>query len=473
MKKLDETPEVAGRTKNLRRLPMLIVVAVAAVVLGIFEIGKPVLTEDTLLNGFYTMTITRLVGAAVFLVLIGYEGYHVLNPVRKPLGRSLLIALPALAVAINNFPFYALISGNATVVYGWEHIFWCAAECVSVGLFEEAAFRGVLLLMICQKKRNTNLNLFVSIVLSSAVFAVIHMANLLMGAGIGGVLQQIGYSFLIGAMCSVVLYKTANLWLCVLLHSVFNFGGRFFDLCEGNMWDNPTVVITIALAIAVAMYMIVMLFTMDPGEVDRIYDNGEVRRKPAVFLKNFESHRVRFVMKRVLPCTILWVIITAVLIFWGEPIFQTNNLAFRIVCYVIVLLVPFLATGIPLELIDRTFYGTIKKVMVTTTAEHDALSRPQRAHVYTSKNTIRLTVEAPDGKLIRKTVHSGRAEKQEFLDTYHEGDTVLHVYGTHTTVVLPKPSDTTVTCAVCGNSNSVTDDTCRECGHTLIKTLDN
>ena len=266
----ERTPD---KTKKLYRVAALVVIAIAAVILAVFEIGKPVLTEDTLLNGFYTMTVTRMAGAAVFFVLIGYQGYRVLNPIRKPFWRSLLVTLPAFAVVINNLPILPLLNGTAHLTHSGEYLVWYVAECVSIGLFEEAAFRGILLLMICEKKRASSKDLFWSIVKASAVFGAIHLVNLLINASFGGVIQQIGYSFLIGAMCSVVLYKTANLWLCVLLHAVYDFcGGLVPALGEGIIWDTPTIVITVILAVAVTIYMVVLLFRIKPEELDRIYD---------------------------------------------------------------------------------------------------------------------------------------------------------------------------------------------------------
>jgi hypothetical protein len=35
----------------------------------------------------------------------------------------------------------------------------------------------------------------------------------------------VGYSFLIGGMLGTVLIKTENLWVCVILHALFDFGG--------------------------------------------------------------------------------------------------------------------------------------------------------------------------------------------------------------------------------------------------------
>ena len=83
---------------------------------------------------------------------------------------------------------------------------------------------------------------------------------------------QIGYSFLIGAMCSVVLLKTRNIWLCVLLHAVYDFSGTLVPtLGAGTWWDTPTVIFTVILAVATTVYLVWQFFTLDLNRVREIY----------------------------------------------------------------------------------------------------------------------------------------------------------------------------------------------------------
>ena len=83
---------------------------------------------------------------------------------------------------------------------------------------------------------------------------------------------QVGYSFLIGAMYAVILFKTANIWLCVLLHAVYNFCGMLVPtLGAGTWWDVPTVIFTTVLAVATAVYTVVLFIKMDVRELDRLY----------------------------------------------------------------------------------------------------------------------------------------------------------------------------------------------------------
>lgn len=266
----------SSQPKNRTDLPRKLALAVTLMgvaVLLYFEVCKPTLSGDEVLQRLMTMTVTRMTGAAVFFAILASLGYRVLNPFRKPFFKSLLFCIPAILVVVNNMPILSMIWGDAYIVHGdWYHWLWFALECLSIGLFEEAAFRGVVLLLLAEKRRTTTKGLFLSIILSSAVFGVIHLANILTGANPGAVILQIGYSFLIGAMCSVVLFKTANLWLCVMLHAVYDFSGNLMPtLGAGTWWDMPTVIITVVLAVFTTVYMVVSFARMKPAEVERIY----------------------------------------------------------------------------------------------------------------------------------------------------------------------------------------------------------
>lgn len=226
-------------------------------------------TDKRLVN----MTLTRMIGGAIFLIIVLYLGYKILNPAKKPFLRSLLFSLPAFIVVVNNLPIIPLLTGGARVTGTAQQILLLACECLAIGFFEEFAFRGVVLAGIMEKRRGSTRNLFISIVLSSAVFGAIHLLNLFLGASPGAVFLQIGYSFLIGAMCSVVLIRTANIWLCVLLHAIYDFCGAIVPTYgEGTIWDAPTVTITAVIAVAVTIFYIIAFVRTDASVVDRVYD---------------------------------------------------------------------------------------------------------------------------------------------------------------------------------------------------------
>ena len=223
-----------------------------------------------------SMAITRFLGGAIFLAILINLGYRVLDPVKAPFWRSLVLCLPAFLVAINNFPFSQVIRGGAVIDSPVWKIVLLLCECLCIGFFEEMAFRGVVFLRLVERKPRSRVWVFWSIVLSSVIFGLIHLINLMYSSPLS-VLMQIGYSALIGAMCSVVLIKTANLWLCVVLHGVFNFGGAVVQYCgRGEIWDTFTVILTAIIAVLAAAYFTVVFLRADLGIFDDIFGKKSV-----------------------------------------------------------------------------------------------------------------------------------------------------------------------------------------------------
>ena len=217
------------------------------------------------------MTVTRFLGGVAFIAMIVNLNYHIIDPLKKPFWSSILYSLPAFVIAINNFPFSQIIKGNAILTSGWGAVALLLLECLCVGFFEESAFRGVVFLTILKKDQHNRLWAFASIAISSAVFGLVHLINIFESSPVA-VLMQIGYSALIGAMCAVILMKTANLWLCVLIHGLFNFAGAVIPRCGvGEIWDTFTVILTVVISLAVLAYMIVLFVKDEMKAIDGIY----------------------------------------------------------------------------------------------------------------------------------------------------------------------------------------------------------
>lgn len=249
------------------------VLAVSIAVMVFLEYFPISYASDEQLSGIIRMTLTRAIGSLTFTVLLLYLGYRVHN-MRCP-GRQLLFALPCFAVVINNLPIYALISGTAQVTATKAHIVWFVFQCIFIGIFEETVFRGVVFLILLEKRRDTTKQIFWCTVLSSAIFGGIHLINLLGGAAPGPTILQVGYSFLIGGMCAVILLKTRNIWLCALLHAVYDVCGLLLPtLGQGSWWDVGTVIFTAVLATATAVYIVIALWRIKPYEVRPIFENN-------------------------------------------------------------------------------------------------------------------------------------------------------------------------------------------------------
>ena len=214
--------------------------------------------------------ITRLVGSVAIACLLPTLGYKVFN---KPSGFAVLSVLPCFAAVICNPPLIGLISGDAEIIYGEGYRFLLfAAECLGSGIFEELLFRAVLFPAVLENRRQAWVKIFLSVIVSSAIFALVHLLNLFAGAGFGSVAMQIGYSFLIGGLCSFVLLKTGNIAFCVLLHATFNFTGTLVERLGTGGWGGwLTAIITLVVALPVAVYVVYSLIKIPTETTDKLY----------------------------------------------------------------------------------------------------------------------------------------------------------------------------------------------------------
>ncbi len=249
---------------------------IASVALVFFEYYPITYSSNDVLNMLIKVIITRGIGCLVFIPLSIYMGYNIFGLTRNRRTRSLLYTLVPLAVVVNNLPIIGLTRGAAYITEPKWYIFVFALEALMIGLFEEFAFRGVLYPYILERRRRDNKSVFFATVLSSAAFGAIHLFNLFAGAGMLGVILQVGYSFLIGGMCSIVLLYTRCIWICVLLHAIYDFCGYLIPtLGTGIIWDPATVTITALLGLFALIFMIYILLKIDIDKVDELFKSKQ------------------------------------------------------------------------------------------------------------------------------------------------------------------------------------------------------
>ena len=255
---------------KIGRKAAIATVVVCSLVIAFFEFVPITFYPDETLSGIIKMTITRGLGSVMFTVLMLYLGYRV--HYFGKFGKALLFSLPCFAVVINNLPIIGILTGNSYLTSPAWYMIWFTLECIFIGIFEETAFRGALFLILLEKRRSSTKQIFWTTVSASAVFGGIHLLNLLAGGGVGPTLLQVGYSFLIGGMCAVVLLRTRNIWICAALHAIYDFCGFLMpNLGSGNWWDVTTIVITAVIAVATAVYIVVALLKTTPKQVEAIF----------------------------------------------------------------------------------------------------------------------------------------------------------------------------------------------------------
>lgn len=224
--------------KNLQTAFSLIFIIIALIALIVFELLDIVYTNDETLNALLNGIIPRLIAGIALLALTIILGCKkILLPDLKSLHNHLLWCIPCFLVVLANFPFTALIGGPAKILRT-DLIALFILECLSIGFMEELLFRGLLQDTVNQLLENKPNREIFTVLITSAIFGLSHLLNLFAGADIGATFLQVGYSFLIGAMLSAIIIKTNNIWLCVILHAMFNAGGNIVtELGTGAFQD--------------------------------------------------------------------------------------------------------------------------------------------------------------------------------------------------------------------------------------------
>ena len=251
----------------MKRTIRIALILTALLVLAL-ELIHPEYTSAAKKNEMISTVLTRALGSAFFLVLIKKNSISVFGITHNR--RALLAVLPALVIALNNAPIIGLATGAARVESDLWSIILLIAQSAAVGLFEEAAFRGFFFPIILEKTKGRSI--FFATVISSALFAAVHLLNLFYGSSPAAVILQVGYSFLIGGMCAIVLIKTRCIWICAALHAVYNFGGTLIPtLGSGKVWDAATVSITAVLSVLVIALMLTILSRVKKEEITFLY----------------------------------------------------------------------------------------------------------------------------------------------------------------------------------------------------------
>ena len=185
-----------------------------------------------------------------------------------------LLCLPALVIAVNNFPLVALFARTAGVTDPVGALLF-AVECIGVGLFEEAAFRALIFPFLLGRTGTGRRGRVIAVLLSSAMFGALHLVNLLGGFS-WGVFLQVGYSFLIGCMLAVCMFRGAGALYCAFVHALFNFGGNLVtgarELGFGSfadIWCTEEVILTAVVGVAAIAYFVWALLTARPTAADR------------------------------------------------------------------------------------------------------------------------------------------------------------------------------------------------------------
>ena len=184
---------------------------------------------------------------------------------------------------------------------------------------------------------------------------------------------------------------------------------------------------------------------------------------------DLRKYVLRWILKRVISCAVLLLCFGVIMLLYADVLFGELQSSFKVLIYIVIMIITFSITGVPHKLIDQTYYGKVVEVRQVLSLDNESSTKPSSGRSFT-RNTIYLTIVTPDGKKITKKAHSGRV-KPYHAEAYQKDDEVFHLAYTPRTIVLPESADTRVECCVCGRNNDIANDTCDACGYTLVKNI--
>ena len=132
---------------------------------------------------------------------------------------------------------------------------------LGIGLTEELYFRGIICNMWKEKETK-------AVIISSVLFGMSHLLNVMGGAGLAETLLQMAFAFTYGVVMAFVILRTKSIWPCILLHAFHDFCG--FITNEGDMKLNIIVgTIQFAVLLAYCIYLVRLITwrgTDEPSE---------------------------------------------------------------------------------------------------------------------------------------------------------------------------------------------------------------
>ncbi len=248
--------------KSMQANVILVIILLLCAITAVLEVVDIQYSKDALYDRFIAKIVQQSCGAVAGILILQRLDIKLF---KKP--QNLLYLIPCFIIAIDNFQFFAYFNGKMGLVNTKPIAFILFfGYCMSIGLFEEVVFRGIIFSIIagyCTKDRKGFLKTYV---ISSVLFGFAHLFN--------GSILQVGYTILTGGLFAFCLIKTKNILCCALVHGVYNFCGLLFDkqgLGSGVVFDIGTIITMAIISVAVGLFVLYKVWNYSEEERKELY----------------------------------------------------------------------------------------------------------------------------------------------------------------------------------------------------------
>jgi membrane protease YdiL (CAAX protease family) len=209
-------------------------------------------------GGYVGSSIGLVLGAAVLILLLQRFEWLDVAGFRLPTREAWLLIVPAM-LWIVSANFY-VSSGTFDVNFSDPLTSsLLTLRMLSTGLFEETAFRGVILTTMLMAWGQTRRGVWKSFLLSSLLFGLLHLLNLGARETIAVVANSI-YTCFTGALFAGIAMRCRSIWPAVLLHGLSNALLSLNRLGEPSPeWTADYAVVRILVHIPLGLYGLLLI----------------------------------------------------------------------------------------------------------------------------------------------------------------------------------------------------------------------
>ena len=266
-------------------LPKAAVIVIGIVITALFlvlmNLVGGVVAHLTSITDSYTLQLIAEIGVAIYaigmLFLMGYQqslkktgvgflrGFYIGGFM---VGYCVYVAVAQL--------FLQSVSGS-DVVRPAGGIMIYILTMFLVGMNEEVIMRGIVLNLFADRFSNTRRGVLAAIILSSVIFGAAHIPNVLSGVPLSSALIQALQATLLGVLFAAIYLRSGNLWICIIIHALVDFGGLMASGIFGNgdMTDMIGSLSVLNLVVTVPLFLVPCIVLLRRSKLDEIVEMRE------------------------------------------------------------------------------------------------------------------------------------------------------------------------------------------------------
>lgn len=203
---------------------------------------------------------TRAILALLFILLLWRFGWlRAAGFTRWPTWKTWLLLLPAIVYKVGAV-LYAY-TGNLQYMFpGLELTAAVLFNQVTVGLIEETAFRGIVMVAMLKRWGDTKRGIVKSVLLSALIFGAPHLINVTTGKPLLPTILQCLGACLGGIIYGAFVLYGKSIWPAVFLHALVNAAVNVKVIGDPTYAETPSMgILYVLLSLPVVIYGLVLL----------------------------------------------------------------------------------------------------------------------------------------------------------------------------------------------------------------------